>query len=63
MAPLDSYRQLLRRGCRGRLRVALAPAPGSSVLHIGCGTGYYTALLEVMEETRVEVAVVAAALG
>lgn len=32
----------------GQLLGALAPARGSQVLHIGCGTGYYTAILALL---------------
>jgi len=32
----------------GQLLGALAPARGNTVLHIGCGTGYYTAILALL---------------
>ncbi len=44
---IDAARQLNngQPSLHARLIEAAAPAPGESVLHIGCGTGYYTAIL------------------
>ena len=44
---IDIARQLNngQPSLHARLIEAAAPAPGESVLHIGCGTGYYTAIL------------------